>query len=331
MKPLLESMLPDMWSAAKDSDVIVSSGTALWGLDIAEKLSVPHILAGLQPLFSTDSFPQVLMPGWFDFGRVLNKASFSLVGSIYWQIASHSINSWRSQHLSLPKRTESFSESRQWAEQLHVLAYSPLVIPQPMDWGENVHTTGYWQTEISSDFLASGQLVDFLSLPEKPIYVGFGSMSYEDDIVDIVLEALLQTKQRGIISFSKESLKNIQVPETVLNVESIPHSWLFPQMKAAIHHGGAGTTAAALAAGIPSLAIPFFSEQPFWGRRIAEIGVSPQPIPKKDLSVSRLVEAIQELISDQQMGLNATILGQKLQKENGVGVATGLIHKYISQ
>lgn len=331
LEPLLQSILPDMWQAANDSDAIISSGTTLWGLDIAEKLQVPHILVGLQPLFPTEEFPHVLMSDLPDWGGLINKLSYMFVGSFYWQMISRSINEWRTNYLGLPKKTDRFANTKLWKEQLHILAYGSLVVPQPSDWSANAITTGYCRLQ-SHKYQPASQLSQFLkSSKEKPVYIGFGSMLHEDmsSLARISIGALRQSGRRGIVSFDETCLEDIYLPETVINVRSVPHDWLFPQLSAAIHHGGAGTTAAALTAGIPSIAIPFFSDQPFWGNRIYEIGVGLPPIKKEDLSISRLVRAIEDLTS-QGLRIEAMRLGVKLREENGAEDAACLIDDYIA-
>jgi UDP:flavonoid glycosyltransferase YjiC (YdhE family) len=111
----------------------------------------------------------------------------------------------------------------------------------------------------------------------------------------------------------------------VLKIESIPHDWLFPQMTCIVHHGGAGTTGAGLRAGVPHIIIPFFADQPFWGYRAAKLGVGTKPIPKQDLTVERLVAAIQVATTDENMRSRAAMLSKKIQAEDGVGQAVKII------
>lgn len=331
LEPILDSVLPDMWLLSRDSDAIISSGTALWGIEIAERLDVPHILAGLQPLYPTAEFPQVLAPSWFNLKGLPNRISYSVVSLAYWQIASRSINKWRKEYLNLPERDEPFSEGRAWNEQLHLLGYSDLVIPHPKDWGGNVYTTGYWRIADCSSFVPSTELAEFLENRVKPIYVGFGSMSYSDlsEIAQKVVRTLKQTGQRAIISFKEKDLDGISLSPNIVNVDSIPHDWLFPRLAAAVHHGGAGTTGSVLTAGIPSATIPFFSEQPFWGNRIEKLGVGPQPILKENVSVERLIYLFGNLVSNQAIKKRASHIGRRLRKENGLEAATKLIQEYI--
>jgi sterol 3beta-glucosyltransferase len=101
-------------------------------------------------------------------------------------------------------------------------------------------------------------------------------------------------------------------------VDEVPHDWLFDYVEAAVHHGGAGTTAASLRAGIPTVVVPFFADQPFWGRRVTEMGVGPEPIPRRSLTVERLTSAIQQATADRDMKSRAAALGQRIKEENGI-------------
>jgi UDP:flavonoid glycosyltransferase YjiC (YdhE family) len=117
--------------------------------------------------------------------------------------------------------------------------------------------------------------------------------------------------------------------DKVLQIEWVPHDWLFPQMAAVVHHGGAGTTATGLLAGVPSIIIPFAWDQPFWGRRVAEIGVGPSPIPRQRLSAERLAAAIHTATSDKVMQARAAAVGRQIRAEDGVAQAVAAFHSHL--
>ena len=85
----------------------------------------------------------------------------------------------------------------------------------------------------------------------------------------LMLRAVAQSKQRVILLTGWGGLSNDDLPDKVFKIDEVPHDWLFPQVKAVIHHGGAGTTAEAIRAGVPSIVTPFFFDQFFWGQRLA--------------------------------------------------------------
>jgi sterol 3beta-glucosyltransferase len=119
------------------------------------------------------------------------------------------------------------------------------------------------------------------------------------------------------------------LPEGIFKIDSAPHDWLFPRMAAVVHHGGAGTTAAALRAGVPSLAIPFFADQPFWGRMVYDKGVGAKPIIRNKLTVERLSEAIQFAVSQADVRERAAALGARIRGEDGPGCVAQLIEETL--
>jgi UDP:flavonoid glycosyltransferase YjiC (YdhE family) len=119
------------------------------------------------------------------------------------------------------------------------------------------------------------------------------------------------------------------VPDDVLLVDAVPHDWLFPHMRAVVHHGGAGTTAAGLRAGVPSIIIPYFSDQPFWARTAYLAGVTPRPIPHARLTVERLADTIHVAVSDEALRDRAAEMGKRIRAENGVATAAHMIEEYF--
>jgi UDP:flavonoid glycosyltransferase YjiC (YdhE family) len=146
-----------------------------------------------------------------------------------------------------------------------------------------------------------------------------------EETTDLVLQALARAGQRGVLSSGWGGLKKEDLPETVFMIGSMPHSWLFPQMAAVVHHGGAGTTAAGLRAGIPAIVTPYFGDQPFWGQRVYELGVGPRPIPRQRLTADRLAESIRCAVTDMAMREKAARLGERIRAENGIARAVEVI------
>jgi UDP:flavonoid glycosyltransferase YjiC (YdhE family) len=145
---------------------------------------------------------------------------------------------------------------------------------------------------------------------------------------DLILEAFKETKQRAILLSGWGGLDKKGLPDSVFMVDSVPFSWLFPRMAAVIHHGGAGTTALGLRAGVPSIIIPFFADQPLWGSKVAKLGAGPKPIPRRKLTAKRLAESIEMALTDQTLRQNAAKIGSAIRSENGVKCAVELIQKY---
>jgi UDP:flavonoid glycosyltransferase YjiC (YdhE family) len=183
-----------------------------------------------------------------------------------------------------------------------------------------------------ADWQPPSDLGDFLAAGSPPVYIGFGSaISLDPEArTKLVLEALACTGQRGILATGWGGLSNSDLPDSVFQIEAVPHDWLFPQMAAVVHHGGAGTTAAGLRAGVPSIIVPFVGDESFWGQQIANLGVGPSPIPQEQLSVEQLTTAIHTATNDQAMRDRAVTLGQKIREEDGVARTVEAFHCHLS-
>jgi len=212
-------------------------------------------------------------------------------------------------------------------------AYSPSIIPHPDDWPENYHVTGYFFLDTETDWQPSPELEAFLGAGDPPIYIGFGSMAGRnpEQLARLSLDALSRSDQRGLLLTGWGGLNTDLVPDNVFVVDSAPHSWLFPRMAALIHHGGAGTTAEGLRAGIPSIIVPFVFDQSFWGARIKSLGLGPDFIPRKDLTVDRLANAIRIAVTNSSMRRRASLCGEAIRTENGIGNAVKIVSQYFGK
>jgi UDP:flavonoid glycosyltransferase YjiC (YdhE family) len=148
---------------------------------------------------------------------------------------------------------------------------------------------------------------------------------------NLIVDALARAGQRGIIHAGWGGLQRTELPGSVLMINGAPFSWLFPRVAAVVHHGGAGTTSAGLRAGVPSVVVPFFGDQPFWGQRVADLGVGPAPIPRKKLTAERLAEAIRTAVTDEAMRGRAAELGARIRAEDGVANAVAVVERVASK
>lgn len=328
LQPMLRDMLDDAWRAAADCDLLIYHPKALAGHSLAEKLGIPGVLALPLPLYSpTRAFPSPILPV-ANLGGALNRISHRLIVRAAAASTRGVVNRWRKTTLGLAPVDDELRLHGQPLRRLY--GYSPAVVPTPADWDEHSVATGYWFLDRRSDWQPPESLVTFLRAGPPPVYVGFGSMPTEDAAAKtrIVLEALARTGQRGVIATGWGGLARADMPPGVYVLDAAPHDWLFPQMAAVVHHGGAGTTAAGLRAGVPTLICPFFGDQPFWGRRVAALGAGPQAIPQRRLTTERLAEAIRMLTSDTTMRQRAETLGATIRAEDGIGRAVTLIEDH---
>jgi len=318
--------------ACQGSDLVIAGlGGLFVGLALSQKLGIPFVQAYYFPLTPTREFPNALaplpktwLPSW------ANSLSHRLAQQMMWQTFRAADNKARRQVLQMaPAPLWGPFASLHRQEQTILYGYSPQVLPPPKDWGDFIHVTGYWFLEPPAGWEPPTDLEAFLQSGPPPVYVGFGSMpnSRPEETANLVLQALARTGQRGVLSSGWGGLKKADLPETVFMIGSMPFSWLFPQMAAVVHHGGAGTTAVGLWAGIPAIVTPFMGDQPFWGQRVYALGVGPSPIPRRRLTVERLAEAIRIAVSDTAMRESAARLGERIRAENGVARAVAVLEQ----
>jgi sterol 3beta-glucosyltransferase len=207
----------------------------------------------------------------------------------------------------------------------------PHLLPRPADWGEWLQVSGHWFLDDQKDWQPSDELLRFLEAGKPPVYIGFGSMVDEqiEHATHIVLRALQANGQRGILLGGWGGLGKGELPPTILRIDAVPHHWLFPQLAAVVHHGGAGTTATGLRCGRPTVVVPFFADQPFWGMHVHELGCGPHPISFARLNVSNLADAIDKAVNDPAYSHNAKSMAVKLQNEQGVDKAIAMSTTFL--
>ncbi|GAB4115301.1 MAG: glycosyltransferase [Roseiflexaceae bacterium] len=327
VQPLYRNMLDDAWEASADADLVIYHPKAMSGYSIAEKRQIPGILALPLPLFSpTHAFPSPILPV-ADLGGWLNKASHHLVTNLASSSVRATVNRWRHERLQLGPIKDELQLRGQPIPRLY--GYSQHVLPTPSDWDAASIATGYWFLERQADWQPSAELSAFLRAGPAPIYIGFGSMPAQDAAAKttLVIEAIRRCGQRALLASGWGGLQAQSLPSDVMLIDSAPHDWLFPQMAAVVHHGGAGTTAAGLRAGVPSVICPFFGDQPFWGRRVAELGAGPEPIPQQRLTAERLTQAITNAITIPSIRQAAQVLSRRIAQEDGIAQAIKQIER----
>lgn len=339
---LLKQQMSDALSAAQDAEVFIFNHLAIWGYHIAEQLEIPSFLASTIPLSPTQSFPLLnfcedsnvnLLKGW------RNYASYLLIELVAtWQgraLTNQVRKEWGLS--SLPALGARFRRDKpRYLSPLPILyGVSPSLVSKPKDWGSSIYVTGAWFLDRSEHYEPPAALTQFLEAGETPICVGFGSMpdSSPEELSKIVLEAIAASKQRAIIlsgwgGLAKTELA-AQLKEQIFVIDAVPHHWLFSKVKAVVHHGGSGTTTATCRAGLPAIVVPYFADQFGWGERLHQLGVSPKPIPRQQLTAESLTNAITIALSDTVMQQKAAQLGLKIRSENGVEQAIAIIHQYL--
>jgi sterol 3beta-glucosyltransferase len=321
--PMLRAMLDEVLEASQDADAIVFHPKTLASEHVAQRLGIPAVRASVVPLYTpTTEFATPVIRGGRSMGALLNRVSWGAFLKAVYSPYIGMIDEWREQTLHLPPMKQS-----PVPVPLTLYGYSEKIVPRPADWPPDVVVTGSWFLESEAGWEPSAELLGFLDAGEPPVYVGFGSMPSRDagETTALVVEALRRAGVRGLIFTGLGGMADIPSGSDVLVMGSAPHGWVFPRVAAVVHHGGAGTTAAGLRAGRPTLVVPTFGDQPFWGARVAALGAGPRPIPARRLTAARLADAIALIARDAGMRRGAEALGASMSAERGVDRAVAEI------
>lgn len=212
------------------------------------------------------------------------------------------------------------------------MSRSASLLPKPADWQSNVVVSGYLFDTSKKSYTPPISLLRFLEAGPPPVYIGFGSIVVDDPglLTRVVVEAVERLGQRAIISAGWSSLGQSAdlastSPDVFVLYESCPHDWLFSQVSCVVHHGGAGTTAAGLRAGRPTVIVPFFGDQFFWADIVYRAGAGPHPIPYRTLTAIGLAEAMAVALQPDVLRC-AVRLGEQIRHENGAEQASQNIY-----
>lgn len=320
--PLLRRWLDDV-ATLRDSgaDVVVYAPKSLGAHHLADSLGVPSIAALPVPLFSpTARFPSPLSP--VRPPRFLNRASWRLA-SVVEAPYRRMVRSWRSEALGLTGPTPSLGERIARDGVLH--GWSRHLLPAPDDWAAGLAPMGFWSLPPRDGWMPPEALTRFLDDGEPPVYVGFGSALAKDPdaFTRTVLDGLRRSGRRAVLATGWGALRPSGVPGSVHVLDAAPHGWLLPRTAVAVHHGGVGTVAAALRAGVPQVIRPFQGDQSFWARQAHEIGIAAPPLPGT-LTADRFAAAIDDAAS---RGEEARELAGKVAAEDGVAAAVARIEQ----
>lgn len=324
-------MVNDFYSACEGSELIIYHPGCTIGYFAAQKFRIPSVLASPFPMHKTKEYLSVVMYGKAKSNALTKKISYAMIQGMLWMASKSSVKGfWKKNFGETPDNFGCPFERHTDKKHPAIISCSNFVFKRPDDWNENIHQYGYWFVEEPCQYTPTGELATFLKAGEKPVYIGFGSMTSiekHEGLAEIAVEAIVKSGKRGIICGMG---KPANLPKNIIAIDSIPHSWLFEMVSAVCHHGGAGTTAAGFKAGIPSIIVPFSNDQFAWAHRAYDLGVGAKPIPKKDLSSDKLADAIKFALTDK-IVTNARTLGKKIAAENGAKECAKIIVKCLER
>ena len=318
----IDELLTSAWTACQDSDILIESPSAMAGIHIAEALGIPYFRAFTMPWTRTRAYPHAFAVPDHKMGGAYNYLTYVMFDNVFWKAIAGQVNRWRKKELGLRSTN---LDKMQPNKVPFLYNFSPSVVVPPLDYSDWIRVTGYWFLDEASDWSPPKDLTDFILQAradgKKIVYIGFGSIVVSDPtaLTRTVVESVLKADVRCILSKGwsdrlgnkDAAVPEVPLPPEILQIKSAPHDWLFKQIDAAAHHGGAGTTGASLRAGLPTIVKPFFGDQFFFGSRLEDLGVG---ICMKKLNVSVFSRALWEATHSERMIIKAKVLGEQIMK-----------------
>lgn len=316
----IDDLLSSSWKGCQDSDILIESPSAMAGIHISEALGIPYFRAFTMPWTRTRAYPHAFAVPDHKMGGAYNYITYVMFDTVFWKAIAGQVNRWRKNELGL----SSTNLDRMQPNKVPFLYnFSPSVVPPPLDYSDWIRVTGYWFLDEATDWKPSKELTSFIKKArdddKKLVYIGFGSIVVSDPaaLTKTVIESVLKADVRCILSKGwsdrlgdpASSKAEIPLPSEIHQIKAAPHDWLFSQMDAVAHHGGAGTTGASLRAGVPTIVKPFFGDQFFFGGRVEDLGVG---ICMKRLNVSVFSKALWEATHSERMIVKARVLGEQI-------------------
>ncbi|MDO4260025.1 MAG: glycosyltransferase [Actinomycetaceae bacterium] len=323
IRAAMERSLNDIADLADEpTDLVVYHPKTLATPMIAEKQGVPAIAAQLIPLYQpTAEFPAPIMPT--EIPHLMNRATWKLIPLIElpWR---KTLRRLRRERFGLTTPLRGISDHIRTHGVLN--AWSWHLLAPPSGWNADAAPTGFWRCA-QGQWEPPPQLRDFLEAGEAPVYVGFGSMVHKNPeaLGQAIKAGVKAAGRRGIIASGSGALA-VEGNDDVYVIDSAPHDWVFPRVAAAIHHGGVGTVAAALHAGIPQVIRPFMGDQHFWSRRVEAIGVG---LRLRSVEPAAIGEALERALTE--CVPRACVVGDKVRAERGDEVAVDRLEKLYAR
>ncbi|KAK4935222.1 hypothetical protein LTR10_023684 [Elasticomyces elasticus] len=317
------------------ADGIIANPPSFAHIHCAEKLGIPLHIMFTMPYSPTQAFPHPLanIQSSNADPQLTNYISYIMVEVLVWQGLGDIINRFRAKCLGLDP--VSLTRAPGMLQRLripHTYCWSPALIPKPSDWGPHISISGFCFLNLASNYTPTPHLQAFLEAGPPPVYIGFGSIVLDDPdaMTELIFEVVRRTGQRVLLSkgWGGMGAERLRIPDGVFMLGNVPHDWLFKHVSCVVHHGGAGTTAAGITAGRPTIVIPFFGDQPFWGAMIARAGAGPDPIPHKQLTPDKLVDAINFCLKPESLE-RAKELASKMAAERGSDMGAQSFHRYL--
>ncbi|KAJ1305710.1 hypothetical protein OPQ81_010445 [Rhizoctonia solani] len=307
------------------ADAIISNPPTFAHIHCAEALGIPLLMSFTMPWSPTTAFPHPLVNVRTSEAepRMTNYLTYGLADAMTWQGLSHTINKFRRKRLGLPSLSVvSGSGIIERCGVPWTYCMSPALVPKPQDWVNHIDVVGFYFLDLATNYIPPKELVAFLdAVVQDPV-----------GMTKTILSAITESGIRAVVSAGWGSLDSTTLHQAqnpnIFILGNVPHDWLFQRVSAVVHHGGAGTAAIGLRCGKPTVVVPFFGDQPWWGNQIHARGAGPAPIPHKQLTTPALVDAIRSALSDETKTA-ARRVGELIRAEDGLKNGVDSFHRHL--
>jgi len=331
--PLQRRWIEDADAAVEGCDAVLHYPLAAGFLHAAERRRLPVMAAAFVPWLPSAMIPPLMLPQRLPLAGFVRRWLGLFAHRMFWQPFMPVHQAYRAE-VGLPAVTQTSMVEHAFSLSIpHLHLFSEAVLPRPSDWAAWATVSGFAFLDEGDSYHPPAELARFLAAGPPPVYIGFGSMTacQPEALTKIVMAAVERASVRALVVSGWGGLSQLAPSRNVHFAADVPHDWLMARVSAVVHHGGIGTLAAGLRAGRPTVVVPFFGDQPFWARRVRELGVGPEPIARKSLDVERLARAIGVATTDAGIARRADEVGERIRAEDGVAAAVQAVTRFLDR
>ena len=333
VKPFYDAICETAW----DHDLIVSHAVLVAGLLAHRTTGVPLVIVMLTNMVPSAYYMPVPPPPFRSPPKSFRGPAARAVNRLMWKI-SEKFADWaivadtnrRLAQQGLPAMRSVFEPLS--AASLCLVAVSPELVSAEPDWPANCRLTGFLYNHGNLNWTPDRDLERFMEEGPKPIVITFGSMAGQDPQrwTRLLVDAVSASGHRkAVIQAGWGGLGRIPLPEHISAVEFVSHEWLLPRAACVVHHGGAGTSAAVLRAGVPSVVVTCYNDQFIWADALRRIGVCREVLRLQGLKPKQLGKAIARTIGSEALRARAREIGRRVAGETGVENARRAIEEML--
>lgn len=335
--PLGETTLADYGRACEGADAVLFMISTVPAHQVCVERGLPSVGLNYGPLYRTSEFGHLTLFPRLRAGGLLNLVSHDLGDRLIGQPLREPLRpaTRRMRGLSSNPYGRSRRHQDTWPPFAVVHGFSEALVPRPADWPRHLHVTGSWIIPPEPGERPPAAVEAFLQAGSPPIHVGFGSLggiAKAERALRMLVGAIREAGERVVVDPGWADLGAGfgAGDDGVLVVDDVPHAVLLPRVKAVVHHGGTGTTAAGMAAGLPTLVVPFIFDQVFWGSRVAALGAGPKPLEAHRFTPERLRAAVAVLCRPD-VRAAAERIADRMRDEDAVRRGAALVERLLEE